>query len=151
MRLDRERRDSRFQELGEKRGRLLVADLAGPRMPATARLPLRRATERARSALDRAAPPPLRFPLHREPISALRRHRRRFSPLVTILAYELLRWDRDAAPRFLSQSRGALPKSGATGAQSFFQYHAVFGFGAPPVLSGPAFQCLDNVLGNVSD
>jgi hypothetical protein len=44
-----------------------------------------------------------------------------------------------------------LPKSCATRAQSFFEYYAMLGFGAPPVLGGPAFQCFDNVLGNVSD
>ena len=50
-----------------------------------------------------------------------------------------------------AESRGALPKFGAPGAQSFFQYDAMLGFGAPPVLGGPALQRFDDILGNVSD
>jgi len=43
-----------------------------------------------------------------------------------------------------------LPKSGATGPQSFFQDDAMLGFGAPPVLGGAALQCFDDILGNVA-
>jgi hypothetical protein len=44
-----------------------------------------------------------------------------------------------------------LPKSCATGAQSFFEYDAMLGFGAPAVLGGPAPQRFNDVLGNLSD
>jgi hypothetical protein len=42
-----------------------------------------------------------------------------------------------------------LPKSCATGAQSFFEYDAMLGFGAPPVLGGSALQRFNDILGNV--
>jgi hypothetical protein len=58
------------------------------------------------------------------------------SPFVTILANELLRWDRDAAPRFLSQSGRAFAKPSAPGTQGFFEYGAVLGLGASPMLGG---------------
>jgi hypothetical protein len=50
----------------------------------------------------------------------------------------------------LSQSGCSFPKSRAPSTQSFLQYDAVLGFGAPPVLGGPTFQCFNNILGNVS-
>jgi hypothetical protein len=92
-----------------------------------------------------------RFRVHQAPISARRRRRRQFSPLVAILADEVLRWDRNAAPRFLSQRGRALPKATARGTQGFFEDYAVLGFGAAAVLGGSSLQRFDNIWGYISD
>jgi hypothetical protein len=67
------------------------------------------------------------------------------------LADEILGRDRAPAPRFLPQGGRAFAKPSPPGAQSFFEYDAMLGFGTPPVLGGPALQRFDDILGNVSD